>query len=183
VRVAVPRVGLVPNTAAPLPVSSVKAEAKFAEVEVPRKVATPVASPETPVEIGNPVALVNVPEAGVPSAPPFTRILLPSIETTPALTLARVVSEALPSSIEPTPRAVEVEEVRPAIGRPVALVKVPEEGVPSAPPLVTKAPALPTLTPRAVRTPVPGAVADKAPVPPEVVTRPLVVRLERVEMF
>ena len=49
-------------------------------------------------------------------------------------------------------------------GKPVAFVKVPDEGVPSAPPLITKAPALPTLTPRAVATPVPKAVI---PVPPE----------------
>ena len=57
-----------PNTNAPEPVSSVTAEARLAEEDVPRKVATPVASPDTPVEIGNPVALVNVPLDGVPKA-------------------------------------------------------------------------------------------------------------------
>jgi hypothetical protein len=128
-------------------------------------------------------ALVNVPEDGVPRAPPLTKIFAPSIETTPAETRARVVSEALPSSRDPTPRAVEVEETSPAIGRPVALVSVPEDGVPRAPPFTTKAPAEPTLTPSAVKTPVPGAVTERAPVPPEVVTRPLVVKLESVEMF
>jgi hypothetical protein len=52
-------------------------------------------------------------------------------------------------------------------GRPVALVRVPEDGVPRAPPLVTKAPMEPTLMPMAVRTPVPVVVvAGAAPAPP-----------------
>jgi hypothetical protein len=56
---------------------------------VPRNVATPVPSPETPVLIGRPVALVSVPEDGVPSAPPLTTndpaepVLTPSAVTTP----------------------------------------------------------------------------------------------------
>ena len=41
------------------------------------------------------------------------------------------------------------------IGRPVALVRVPDDGVPRAPLKVTKAPAEPTLTASAVATPVP----------------------------
>jgi hypothetical protein len=41
------------------------------------------------------------------------------------------------------------------IGRPVVLVRVPEDGVPNAPPFTTGAPALPTFTARAVATPVP----------------------------
>lgn len=41
------------------------------------------------------------------------------------------------------------------IGKPVALVSVPLEGVPRAPPLTTGAPAEPTLTAKAVATPVP----------------------------
>jgi hypothetical protein len=57
-------------------------------------------------------------------------ILTPSMETTPADTLASVVSEACPSSREPTPRAVEVDEVSPDIGSPVALVRVAADGVP-----------------------------------------------------
>ena len=39
---------------------------------LPSAVATPVPSPETPVEIGNPVAFVSVPDDGVPNAPPLT---------------------------------------------------------------------------------------------------------------
>jgi hypothetical protein len=48
-------------------------------------------------------------------------------------------------------------------GNPVALVRVPELGVPKAPLNVTNAPADPTFTPNAVATPVPNAVI---PVPP-----------------
>mgnify|MGYP003704582195 CR=1 FL=1 len=61
-------VGDVPNTFTPVPVLSVSAEAKFALEGVARKVATPVPSPLTPLEIGNPVQFVSVPLAGVPSA-------------------------------------------------------------------------------------------------------------------
>ena len=67
-RAGVTRVGELANTAAPLPVSSGSAAARLADVGVPRKLATPVPSPETPVEIGSPVAFVKMPDAGVPSA-------------------------------------------------------------------------------------------------------------------
>ena len=52
--------GLVAITFAPDPVSSVKAAAKLADDGVARKVATFVPNPDTPVEIGNPVAFVSV---------------------------------------------------------------------------------------------------------------------------
>lgn len=65
--VGVTSVGLVANTAAPEPVSSVKAAARFALEGVAKNVATPVPRPETPVEIGRPVQLVSVPLVGVPS--------------------------------------------------------------------------------------------------------------------
>jgi len=68
VTVGVTRVGEVPKTKAPLPVSPVTAEAKLAEEGVARKVATPDPSPEIPVETGKPVPLVNVTELGVPKA-------------------------------------------------------------------------------------------------------------------
>ena len=61
-------VGLVPNTAAPEPVSSVIAEARLALDGVPSHVAMPAPRPDTPVEIGRPVALVRVAEDGVPKA-------------------------------------------------------------------------------------------------------------------
>ena len=59
--------GLVPKTREPEPVSSVIAAARLAEDGVPSSVATPVPNPETPVEIGNPVAFVRVALVGVPS--------------------------------------------------------------------------------------------------------------------
>ena len=66
VRVAPEMVGEVPNTAAPVPVSSVRAAIRFADEGVPRKVATFAPRPETPVAIGRPVALVSVAADGVP---------------------------------------------------------------------------------------------------------------------
>jgi hypothetical protein len=50
---------------------------------------------------------------------------------------------------------------------PVKLVTVPLDGVPKAPPLTTKAPAVPVFTPRAVTTPVPVVtVLGATPAPP-----------------
>ena len=69
------KVGEVAKTAKPVPVSSVTAEAKLALEGVARKVATPVANPLTPVEIGSPVTLVITPDSGVPSAG-ATKVLL-----------------------------------------------------------------------------------------------------------
>ena len=66
--VSVVRVGEVPNTNAPLPVSFVIAVARFADDGVPRNVAIPVPNPLTPVEIGSPVAFVSVADDGVPRA-------------------------------------------------------------------------------------------------------------------
>jgi hypothetical protein len=65
-RIGVTSVGLVAKTLAPLPVSSVKAAARFALDGVARKVATPVPKPDTPVAIGSPVAFVKVALVGVP---------------------------------------------------------------------------------------------------------------------
>jgi len=66
--VAVAIVGEVANTADPVPVSSVKAVRKLADVGVPKKVATPVPRPAIPVATDSPVQLVNTPEDGVPIA-------------------------------------------------------------------------------------------------------------------
>jgi hypothetical protein len=65
-KIGVTSVGLVANTLAPLPVSSVKAAAKLAEEGVAKNVATFAPKPLTPVLIGRPVALVKVAEVGVP---------------------------------------------------------------------------------------------------------------------
>ena len=72
--VAVVSVGEVAKTKLPpVPVSSVIAVLKLAELGVARKVATLVPSPLTPVDIGKLVQLVSVPLDGVPSAPAGTR--------------------------------------------------------------------------------------------------------------
>lgn len=65
-KLGVVRTGDVANTNEPVPVSSVTAARKLAEEGVPKKVATPAPRPETPVEIGSPVALVSVAADGVP---------------------------------------------------------------------------------------------------------------------
>jgi hypothetical protein len=66
-KAGVTKVGELVNTKLPVPVSSVTAAARFALDGVAKKVATPVPRPLTPVEIGKPVAFVNVADVGVPS--------------------------------------------------------------------------------------------------------------------
>lgn len=66
--IGVVKVGEVPKTSASEPVLLVMTDARFALVGVAKNVATPVANPLTPVEMGKPVALVNVADEGVPSA-------------------------------------------------------------------------------------------------------------------
>jgi hypothetical protein len=70
--------------------------------------------PVTPVVRGNPVALVSVPDEGVPNAPPFTT----GAPAEPILT-ARAVATPVPNPETPVP-----------IGSPVPLVNVTEVGVP-----------------------------------------------------
>jgi hypothetical protein len=112
----VTNVGLLVNATVEVPDSSVSAVARFADVGVARNAATPVPRPDTPVEIGRPVAFVNVPLEGVPNAPPFTT-------TAPAepTFVARAVATLVPSPETPV-----------LIGKPVAFVSVAEDGVPSA---------------------------------------------------
>jgi hypothetical protein len=73
----VTNVGEVANTAEPVPVSSVKAERRLAELGVARKVATPVPRPDTPVAIGSPVAFVSVTDAGVFRIAPAPSVATP----------------------------------------------------------------------------------------------------------
>ena len=115
-KAGVTNVGLVAKTKAPEPVSPVTAAAKFALDGVPKKVATPVPSPEIPVATGSPVAFVRVPEEGVPKAPPFVT----KAPEDPTLTAKAV------ATLEPKP------ETPVEIGRPVQLVSVPDAGVPNA---------------------------------------------------
>jgi len=129
----VAKVGLVANTKAPLPVSSVTADAKLALEGVARNVATPVPRPLTPVETGRPVQFVNVPEVGVPKrgvtrvglvANTLDPVPVSSVKAEARLAeegVARNVATPLPSPDTPV-----------EIGRPVQLVSVPDVGVPIA---------------------------------------------------
>jgi hypothetical protein len=128
----VTRVGDVANTLTPVPVLSVRADAKLADEGVPKKVATPVAKPDTPVEIGRPVQLVRVPEVGVPSngvvrvgevANTKSPVPVSSVTADSKLAEDGVAKKvATPVAKPDTPDE---------IGRPVQLVKVPEPGVPN----------------------------------------------------
>lgn len=126
-------VGLVANTRAPDPVSSVTAVAKLADDGVARNVATPVPKPLTPVEIGNPVPLVSTTADGVPSAG-VTKVGDVANTNAPepvssVTAVARLALEGVAKNVAtPVPRP----EMPVEIGKPVAFVSVPDDGVPRA---------------------------------------------------
>lgn len=132
-RSGVTKAGDVANTAAPLPVSSVKADRKLADEGVARKVATPVPRPETPVLMGRPVALVKVPLEGVPRAGVTSVGLLAN--TNAPVPVSSVTAEAKLAD-EGVAKKVATPVPKPLtpvlIGKPVALVRVAEAGVPKA---------------------------------------------------
>ena len=121
----VPRFGVVnagelAKTKEPVPVSSVTAAARFAELGVARNVATPAPRPEMPVATGSPVALVKVAAEGVPrfgvvSAGLFDR----TTEPVPVDVVTPVPPLATPSvpAIVSVPEAVigPPENVRPVV--------------------------------------------------------------------
>ena len=116
--------------------------------------------PVTPVVNGKPVALLNTADDGVPSAG-VTNVGL--LDKTRFPVPVEVVAPEPPFATDKVP-VTPVER-----GKPVAFVRVPEDGVPNAPPLTTKAPAEPTAVPSAVTTPVPVVVVDGAtPAPPPI---------------
>jgi hypothetical protein len=121
------------NTKAPVPVSSVTAVIKLAEDGVAKNVATPAARPDTPVEIGSPVQLVRVPEDGVPKAG-VTRV--GDVANTNAPVPVSSVTAAIKLADEGVPKNVATLAAKPEtpveIGKPVQLVRVPEDGVPNA---------------------------------------------------
>ena len=145
-RAGVTKVGLVANTNAPVPVSSVIAEIKFDELGVARNVATLAPRPDTPVEIGNPVTFVIVPDAGVPRAGVvsvgevrvlFVRVCVPSSVTT-VESISRVfpvLSNPVPAVICPRPvNCVKVSAVVPIVTAPLFVNVNPESAftVPSS---------------------------------------------------
>jgi hypothetical protein len=109
-------VGPVANTSSPVPVSFVTAAARFAEDGVARNVATPAASPDTPVDIGRPVALLSVPEAGVPRVG-VVKVGLVSVN--PAIVVVVL------------PVAIDVDPI--VIGNPEVPPQLPAVHIPPAP--------------------------------------------------
>lgn len=112
--------------------------------------------PVVPPSIGNPVQLVSVPEVGVPKIGVTNVGLVANTNApepvSPVTAAAKFALEGVAKNVAtPVPRP----EIPVATGKPVAFVRVPDEGVPRAPPFTTGAPAEPTLTANAVATPVP----------------------------
>lgn len=140
-RTGVTKAGLVANTSAPVPVSSVTAAAKFADEGVPRNVATPVPNDVIPVP---PFATGRVPFTSVVrSTVPAVIALVPFPFTTPVRVIA------------PVP--------------PFATGRVPETSVVSdTVPAVKAAVPLPFTTPVSVAAPVPPFATGSVPVTPVV---------------
>ncbi len=132
-KLAVPvNVGLAENTRVLVPVSSVMAEAKLAELGVAKKVAMPVPKPEIPVATGNPVQFVKVPEVGVPKIG-VTSVGLVANTSAPepvsSVTAdAKLALDGVAKKVAtPVPKPLTPE----LMGNPVQFVKVPDEGVPN----------------------------------------------------
>jgi hypothetical protein len=162
----VTNVGLVAKTNDPVPVSSVTADIRFAELGVARKVATPVPRPDTPVLIGRPVAFVKVPLVGVPRIG-VTRVGLVANTNEPE-PVSSVIAEAK-LALEGVAKRVATPVPKPLtpveIGRPVAFVKTAALGVPRAG--VTRVGEFDNTTfvvPVEVVTPVPPFATGRVPV-------------------
>ena len=132
-KIGVTKVGDVANTFAPVPVSSVKAAAKLALVGVAKNVATPVASPDTPVLIGKPVALVNVALDGVPKAGVTSVGLVANTnDPVPVSSVTAAARFALDGVAKNVAIPVPKPETPVLMGKPVVFVKTPLAGVPRA---------------------------------------------------
>jgi hypothetical protein len=109
----------------------VKALARLALEGVARNVATFDPSPDTPVEMGRPVAFVNVPLDGVPNAG-VTRV--GDVANTKAPEPVSPVTADAKFALDGVAKKVPTPDPNPstpvAIGNPVALVKVRADGVP-----------------------------------------------------
>lgn len=129
----VTKVGDVANTNEPEPVSSVTAVAKLADDGVARKVATLDANPDTPVLIGNPVQLVNVPLVGVPNKG-VTNV--GDVANTAAPVPVSSVNVAAKLADDGVAKNVAMPVANPAMpvltGNPVQLVNTPLVGVPKS---------------------------------------------------
>jgi hypothetical protein len=127
------RDGEVANTKAPLPVSSVTADAKLADEGVAKKVATFAAKPDTPVEIGRPVQLVRVPEVGVPNNGVVRVGDVANTKRPDPVSSVTAVAKLAEDGVAKNVATLAAKPDTPVeIGRPVQLVSVPEDGVPKA---------------------------------------------------
>lgn len=125
----------VPTAKPPIPTVVVAVvELKIPFANVPMPVAVMSAAPMVPVNVG-----------------PAENTALP-VPVSSVSAVMRFAEDGVASHVAmPVPRP----EIPVETGRPVALVSVAEDGVPSAPSNVTNAPAEPTFTASAVATPVP----------------------------
>jgi hypothetical protein len=116
--------------ATPVPVSSVNALARLAELGVARKVATPVPRPAR-LAVGKPVVLVKVPEVGVPR---IGVVKVGDVANTRSPEPVSSVTAEARFALEGVARKVATPVPRPArfaAGNPVVLVSVPDVGVPN----------------------------------------------------
>jgi hypothetical protein len=137
----------------------------------------------------------GVPRAGVTSVGDVAKTKFPE-PVSPVTAAAKLALEGVPSQV-PTPVP---KPVIPAMGNPVPFVKVTADGVPklgvvkvgdvantARPEPVSSVNAVAKFADEGVvinvATPVPGVVIERAPVPPDVVTNPFDVRLDKVEIF
>lgn len=133
----------------------------MAVVAVVAVAALPVHEAELPVTLipHDPLAPVPVVGTNAPADP--TAITRAVVTLVPGVTPAHVFRFVLwACTVLPIADATSAVPTTPAAGKPVQLVSVPLDGVPNAPPLVTKDPAVPMFTPSAVDTPVPNPVTD-----------------------
>lgn len=170
----VTKVGVLANTRAPVPVSSVTAAARFALDGVASHVATLLPRPEMPVETGKPVQLVSVPEDGVPRAPPLTTnapadpVLTPSAVTTPVPVVMLLGAAPAPP---PTTNAFAASAVDEAI--------VPDAVKANTPPLVPLVNPVPPLAIGSVPVTLDARLTESVPPSvklPELVTVPVSVK-------
>lgn len=110
------------------------------------EVTVPLLPPEAAIVIAPEPFVIEMPEPAVRVALDSVLPVLLPINSCPSVKEVWPVPPLATGKVPVTP----VER-----GKLVALVSVPEDGVPSAPPLTTNAPAEPVLTAKAVPTPVP----------------------------
>ena len=146
----VTNVGVLANTKAPDPVSSVIAVAKLELDGVAKNVATPDPNPLTPVEIGKPVPFVKVTDVGVPkigvtNVGLVDKTKLPEpvelVTPVPPCATSMVVALQIPEVIVPT--EVKLDPV--TVGFKVVPLKVPASAIIDAVPAAVKRPLASTV--------------------------------------